>query len=159
MFVTVGTELPFNRLIRIIDEWAGNHRSHEVFAQIGRTDYRPSNISFTDFVEGPIFDERFVEADLVVSHAGMGTVLSALQHRQPLIVMPRRAALGEHRNDHQVATARWLSTLGQIQVAMDEAELLGRLVSRSAVVPERSIGPHADPSLIEAVRRAVDEVV
>ena len=58
-------------------------------------------------------------AAAIVAHAGMGTILTALETGKRLLVMPRRAALGEHRNDHQLATvsrspswaaSRWQST-------------------------------------------------
>ena len=70
-------------------------------------------------------------ADAVVAHAGIGTILGALELGKPTVVMPRRAALGEHRNDHQLATARRFSGPG-IAVALDEHELaaeLGRMAS------------------------------
>ena len=51
----------------------------------------------------------------IVAHAGMGTILTALEIGKPLLVMPRRAALGEHRNDHQLATARRFADLGELQ--------------------------------------------
>ena len=60
MLVTVGTELPFDRLVRTIDEWAGDTgQADRIFAQIGRTDYRPKNIAWAEFVAAPTFDRLF----------------------------------------------------------------------------------------------------
>ncbi len=56
-------------------------------------------------------------ATAIVAHAGMGTILTALEMGKPLLVMPRRAALGEHRNDHQLATASRFAELGRVKVA------------------------------------------
>lgn len=158
IFVTVGTELPFDRLVRTIDEWAGDTGAgSRVFAQIGQTDLTPANIRWSNFVEVSKFDSLFRSAELVVSHAGMGTILSALQYQQPLLVVPRRAALGEHRNDHQLATARRLSELGRVQVALDEADLVRRLDSTEAVAAQTEIGPFADDSLLTALRSAIGD--
>lgn len=160
VLVTVGTELPFDRLVRAIDLWAGETgQTDRVFAQIGRTDYRPTNIASAEFVAAPTFDRLFRGADLVVSHAGMGTVLSAMQIRKPLLVMPRRAALGEHRNDHQLASARQLQEFGRVQVAFDDVELLARLRSGQRVEAAEAVGPHAADSLIVAVRAAITGAV
>ena len=56
--------------------------------------------------------DRMVAADAIIAHAGMGTILTALEMGKPLLVMPRRAELGEHRNDHQLATAMRFADLG-----------------------------------------------
>ena len=68
-----------------------------------------------------------VAADAIVAHAGMGTILTALELGKPLLVLPRRASLGEHRNEHQLATARRFADTGRLAVAFDESELAQRL--------------------------------
>lgn len=158
IFVTVGTELPFDRLVDAVDEWAfteGCH--HEVFAQIGPSTRPPAHIRWARFLEGPQFRQLLCAADLTVAHAGMGTILSALQYQRPLIVVPRRASLGEHRSEHQLATAERLSALGRVEVAPDEVELVARLGadrydSRSA------IGEFADRSLLDAIRGSIESL-
>ena len=42
---------------------------------------------------------------VVIAHDEMGSIITALEMGKPIVVMPRRAELGEHRNDHQVAAA------------------------------------------------------
>jgi UDP-N-acetylglucosamine transferase subunit ALG13 len=83
------------------------------------------------------FDEKFGEADVVVAHAGIGTILKAQQHRKPLVLFPRRAAFGEHRNDHQLATCAQLRDRPGVYVADDEAELK-RLLLKSSLKPADS---------------------
>ena len=155
IFVTVGSDLPFNRLVRVVDEWAYDTGRDDVFAQIGDTDWRPAHIAWTEFLQPPEFARRFAESEVVVAHAGMGTILSALQLEKPIVVMPRRASLGEVRNEHQFATARHLSVLGKINVAMDETELRGKLSSLHQLQPRDRIGPYASDSLIKALREII----
>jgi UDP-N-acetylglucosamine transferase subunit ALG13 len=81
----------------------------------------------------------------------MGTILSAMRYCKPLLVMPRRAALGEQRNDHQLATARHLRGLGKIAVASDEIELIEKLGCLDQLVVREAIGPYAQPELIAAI--------
>lgn len=170
VFVTVGTDLPFDRLIETMDNWAADHPEHEVFAQIGNSKYQPAHIGYSNFIEPPNFKKRFQSSDLIVSHAGMGTILSSLSYHKPLLVMPRIAAKGEHRNEHQLATAKHLQELNKINVAQDETQLLAILESLespnepfaashepsgsisnqpSAIshLPKASIGPYASESL------------
>jgi UDP-N-acetylglucosamine transferase subunit ALG13 len=155
ILVTVGSDLPFDRLVRVVDEWAKDTGRDDVFAQIGATDWRPSHIAWTQFLQPPEFTRRLAESDVVVAHAGMGTILSALQWQKPILVMPRRASLGEVRNEHQLATARQLASLGKINVAMDESELRGKLSGLHQLQSYERIGPHASDSLINTLREFI----
>lgn len=156
IFVTVGTDLPFNRLVRVVDEWAQATGRQDVFAQIGETDWQPAHVAWSRFLQPSEFARRFAEAEVVVAHAGMGTILSALQWEKPILAMPRRASLGEHRNEHQLATARLLSELGKINVAMDDAELRAMLDGLGELRPREKIGAYASEPLITALREFID---
>jgi len=129
IFVSVGTQFGFDRLVRSVDEWAQDRKDVEVFAQIADGKYVPSHIAWKRRLTVDQFDERFEAADVIVSHAGMGNIIKALLGRKPIIVLPRDFALGEHRNDHQSATARKLSGLEGCYFAADTLSLqeyLGR---------------------------------
>jgi UDP-N-acetylglucosamine transferase subunit ALG13 len=152
IFVTVGTDGPFDRLVRAVDCWAGETGRTGVYAQIGRSRLEPSHIQYVQFLEPPEFAERFRSASIVVSHAGMGTILTALHHGKPVLVMPRRASLGEQRNEHQLATARHLLELGKVRVAFDEQELRAQLDRLDDVSACATIGAYAQPELIGAIR-------
>lgn len=143
IFVTVGTQGPFDRMIRAIDEWATRHGREDVFAQIGRDAWRPKTIEWVASLDAVEFKRRVEAAQVVVSHAGMGTILTALELGKPVLIMPRRAALGEQRNDHQVATVKKLGALQLATVANDEVELadwLEKLDDLRAARQERSQG-------------------
>jgi UDP-N-acetylglucosamine transferase subunit ALG13 len=151
IFVTVGTQLAFDRLIAAVDGWAAATEAGEVFAQIGPSDYVPRHIEAQAFISPEECRRRMQEADAIVAHAGMGTIISALQLGKPVVVMPRRAAFGEHRNDHQVATARRFGEFGSVLVANDAGELAARLGELDAVRLGGRISPYASPELIAAV--------
>jgi UDP-N-acetylglucosamine transferase subunit ALG13 len=152
IFVTVGTQLPFDRLIAAVDRWAATRPAARVLAQIGPSDLSPAHIECERFVAPATCRERMLAADAIVAHAGMGTILSALEMGKPLLVMPRRAALGEHRNDHQVATARRFAALGPVGVAFDETELRAKLDRLEGLGARAPIGRHAPAPVIAALR-------
>jgi UDP-N-acetylglucosamine transferase subunit ALG13 len=149
IFVTIGTQLPFDRLIRIIDELAPQ-LNEEVVAQVYQCGFMPKNIRTIDFLAPDEFNTLFDKARLIISHAGMGTILSALQKDKPIIVFPRIAALGEHRNEHQLATANKFKELGSVYVAMNEDELKKLLLCQN-LKPLSEIGKYASRSLIESI--------
>ena len=151
IFVTVGTQLPFDRMISVVDAWAGRS-GEEVFAQIGPSQQDFPNLETADFLPPGELAKRIEESSCIVAHAGMGTILSALEVRKPLLVMPRRAELGEHRNDHQIATARKLSERGLVQVAWTDEEMLARLDGLAEIQGVASPRSEASPELLAALR-------
>ena len=136
ILVTVGTQLPFDRLIRAMDGIAPD-LAQPVFAQTGGGTYQPDHMEWQHFIEPREFEARFGAASIIVSHAGIGTVLMALRHHKPLILYPRRVALHEHRNDHQMATVAALAGRSGIYGAEDD-EALARTLR------ERLEAPRAD---------------
>ena len=123
IFVTVGTQLPFDRLLTAVDQWACANRDHKVIAQTGKTDLVLPWIESQPFVNAAEFKKHLKQADVLVAHAGMGSILTAMELGKPVIIMPRRADLGEHRNDHQLATAERLAHLANLQIVNSASEL------------------------------------
>jgi UDP-N-acetylglucosamine transferase subunit ALG13 len=155
IFVTVGTQLPFDRLIRAVDSWAAQNPEIEVFAQIGPSEFRPGHIESVDFVTPDVADRYFRKADLIVSHAGMGSIITALKYRKPLLMLPRKASFGEHRNDHQMATAKWLGTRNGITVAWSEDEVARYLAGQMQMSAGGELSDCADPAFIARLREAI----
>lgn len=152
IFATVGTQLPFDRLTSALDEWARAHAEKDVFAQIGATGFIPQSMRWSPSLTPEQFQRQLSSASLVISHAGIGSIISALELGKPLIVMPRQARYGEHRNDHQVATAKRFQAMRSIRVVQDEHELvrcLSTICSEHTKVAE--VGPPA-PKLLSRIR-------
>ncbi|QPB22387.1 glycosyltransferase [Rhizobium sp. 007] len=122
IIVTVGTQLAFDRLIKMVDELAPSLKQ-EVFAQIGAGSYTPKYHAWSANVEASEFDERLKHCSIIVSHAGIGTVLKAYRYMKPIVLVPRLSSLGEHRNDHQLATVSQLKNRPGIYVAGSKEEL------------------------------------
>lgn len=155
IFITVGTDLPFDRMMKVVDLWAGETGRKDVFAQIGEGGWQPKHIPFVEFLEPAEFKKRFAEATLIIGHAGMGTILSALLHGKPILVMPKKASLGEHRNEHQTATAKRMMALGNVNVAFDEAELREKLDRVDELQGREPIGAHASGGLVDGIREFI----
>jgi UDP-N-acetylglucosamine transferase subunit ALG13 len=156
IFVTVGTQLPFDRLVQAVDDWAGRHPDEEVFAQIGPARaWSPRHMQHARFLPPAQADGLMKRADVIVAHAGMGSVLNAMALQRPIVIVPRRAALGEHRNDHQVATARWLEERPGVFVAWEETAVAGLLDDRHRLSGGAPISPYASGPLVEMLAETV----
>ena len=157
ILLTVGAQMPFDRLVAAADDWAGRRGRTDVFAQVGDTSYEPRHLRWEKFVTPDRLRELVLSAELIVAHAGMGTILTALELGKPIIVLPRRGSLRETRNDHQVATARQFGDRGLVAVAWDEHELGPKLDSELGHLQAADkIPPQASPALCLAVTKFLE---
>lgn len=155
IFVTTGTQLPFDRLVRAVDQWAAENPGHEIFAQIGSGKYQPANMTFVEKLDPNEYKHHFDRSELVISHAGMGTIISGLENAKRLVLMPRRATLGEHRNDHQLGTAAKFGHHALIDIVENETEIGAKIsesLSNNNSVSEGTVKLEPSPELIRRVR-------
>jgi len=120
MFVTVGATLPFDRMIRSVAELkASGEIPERVIAQVGTGG---TNAAGLETVETLSFDEiqaLLRDADIVVSHGGTGSLITALRERCRTVVMPRLFELGEHYDNHQLEISESFEKRGLVHVARD----------------------------------------
>ena len=137
IFLTVGTQFPFDRLVKAVDKAAGtNGFDEQIVAQIGESCYCPENFEAIPAVEKAEFDQHFNKADCIISHAGMGTITMALDHRKPLLVMPRLKKYGEVVNNHQLAIAKKYEQLGYLLVAYGAEDVPNKMKQLKSFVPQ-----------------------
>src|SRR6185503_6968826 len=68
IFVTVGTQLPFDRLVKAVDAWAGSSGEAGAFAQIGSNAYQPAHMEWAPYLPVEMFRRKLEAASLVISH-------------------------------------------------------------------------------------------
>lgn len=131
IYVTVGNhDQPFDRLLASMDRLAAE-LGEEVVMQTGVSQYRPHHAKWEPFFPYDQAEEMIRSAAVVIAHAGIGTVIACRAHGTPLVICPRRAAKGEHFNDHQIEIARELirDPRPGIAVALDESDIKEKLVA------------------------------
>lgn len=103
IFVTLGTQdKSFIRLLEAIDkEIEKGNIKDKVIVQAGYTKYKSKNMEIFKSVSSDRLEELIEEADLIITHGGVGSILTALKHHKKVIVAPRLAKYNEHTNDHQ----------------------------------------------------------
>jgi len=94
IFVTLGTT-PFDSLIKYIDE-NDFFKKHEVLIQ-SKGNYRPKNFDFFEFSE--LIDDIYLESDLIITHAGAGSIYSLLEKRMKFISVPNFERVDKHQKD------------------------------------------------------------
>lgn len=161
IFVTVGTQLPFDRLVRAIDRWAAVHPGHEIVAQVGDSDLECSTLEVVQDLDPAEYEELMERCTHVVAHAGTGSILTALAHGKPVLIVPRDVQRGEVRSDHQVHTARAFQGLPGVRVLEqieDLEEVLPAFLEAPAPAPPVRHGGRQgeERDLPAAIRAVVD---
>ena len=155
ILVTVGTQLTFDRLIRAVESWAQAQGRTDLVFQTGKGGYKPSIGKVCEFI-GPVELDRMIsEAELVIGHAGIGTIISRLSLSKPIVVMPRLYALGEHRNDHQKATVAHMRHMPGVVVADDEQALAEAINTARGLADRIEFPCEAQQQLTDYIRQRV----
>ena len=104
ILVTLGTQdKTFPRLIEAVEKQIklGNIKD-EVIVQAGSTKYESDLMKIVDFMPIDEFDDLYNKADLIITHAGEGSIIMGLEQGKKVIAAARLAKYGEHVNDHQM---------------------------------------------------------
>lgn len=152
IFVTIGTSEPFDRLVRALPDGGGE----ELVVQCGESSLRPEGATVHTYLPFEDLVELVRRARVVVCHAGVGTILTALANGRRPIVVPRLARFGEAVDDHQVALARRLADSGLVVLAEEPAQLPGLIAT--APMPEAA-APTPSRELVGELSRFVADAV
>lgn len=116
IFVTLGTQdKSFKRLLENIDKQINlGNITDEVIVQAGYTDYSSSNMKIFKMIPMEEFDKYIKKCDILITHAGVGSIMSGLMNDKKVISVPRLKKYNEHTNDHQLDIASSFSKEGYI---------------------------------------------
>ena len=151
IFIVTGTQEPFDRLLKIVDRWYSRNKGIKIIAQTAKSTFSSKNMMCFDYLEPDVFNEYFNNADVIIGHAGIGTIIEALENEKKLVVFPRLVKYNEHRNDHQLHTAKGFDKLGLINVAYSENELLKYLDDLDSIPTKENIDNKAEQKLLDSL--------
>lgn len=120
---TLGTQkFQMNRLIEAVNNLADT-LDEEIFIQTGNSTFVPTKCKHSAFVDKDKFQKMICESSLLITHAGVGSIMTALNAGKPVIVVPRRAIFHEHVDDHQVEIAEAFAGKGCVLYCEDVNDL------------------------------------
>jgi UDP-N-acetylglucosamine transferase subunit ALG13 len=161
IFVTVGNATQnSDRLLTRIDRLArdGAFGAEKILVQYGNNSgFGSDRCICKAFLTADEFRAAIEEADVVVCHAGSGTILHVLESGKVPVVVPRRLKYGEVIDDHQVQLAKALADSSRVVAVMDVADLE---VAIAQVRTVRIDPHHADKTPLAAlVAVAIEDLV
>lgn len=132
IFIVLGTQkFQFNRLLKLLDKLIEENKIKDsVFAQIGHSDYTPKHYAFTDFLDKDNFEKKIQECDVLITHSGVGTIISGVNNNKPTIVVPRLKKFNEHVDDHQCEIANAFAKK-KLVLLYEENDKLEELINKS----------------------------
>ena len=125
ILVTLGTQdKEFTRLLKEIDKLISKKIiKDEVIVQAGYTKYESKNMKVFDYVDSDVFNNYVEKADLIICHAGVGTIFDCIKKNKKVIVVPRLAKFNEHNNDHQLEITKEFEKKGYVLSVYDIKDL------------------------------------
>ena len=116
ILVTLGTnDKTFIRLIKEIERLIQVGVINEkVVVQAGYTKYESKNMEIFDLIPYEKFDDLIAECNLLITHGGVGSIITGLKNKKVVIAVPRLEEYGEHVNNHQKEIIRNFSNAGYI---------------------------------------------
>jgi UDP-N-acetylglucosamine transferase subunit ALG13 len=125
ILVLLGTQNnSFHRLLEEIDRNIENGNiTEEVIVQAGFTKYKSQNMKIFDMVPQEKLAELVNQADLIITHGGVGSMMLGIKAGKKVIAIPRLKKYGEHVNDHQLEIIDTFKKQGVIVGLNDVSEL------------------------------------
>ena len=132
ILVVLGTQdKEFPRLLEAVDrEIEKGNIKEKVVVQAGQTKYESNNMEIHGLVSAPEFDKLMDKADLIITHGGAGTILSAIKKGKKIIAAARLAKYKEHHNDHQKQIIKEFADQGYL-LELRDFNKLGKLIEKS----------------------------
>ena len=135
IFVILGTQdKPFTRLLEAIDRCDINER---IVVQAGYTQYSSSKMEVFDYVGNQDFENYLKEADLIICHGGIGTIMQAVNFDKKIIAIPRLKEFHEHHNNHQKEVLDNFATEGYVLTTDNLANLNQLIVASKTFKPRQ----------------------
>jgi UDP-N-acetylglucosamine transferase subunit ALG13 len=153
LVATGASQFPFDRLLRAVERLPAGER---VVVQHGCSAVRPARAECLDFLPMPDLAALVREARVVVTHAGVGSILLCLTNGRSPIVVPRRKRDGETVDDHQLESARRFAAAGLVTLVEDPQDLEAALaVAGDGVVAP----PSGEGALVRELRSYFEQTI
>ena len=159
ILVLLGTQNnDFHRLLDEIEKNIQNGNiTDEVIVQAGFTKYKSNDMKIFDLVEKEKLENLIDKADLVITHAGLGSIEMALEKNKRVIAVPRLKKYGEHVNNHQEDLKNEFNKKGWV-IGIDEVSDLEKAIKKSKTFTPKKYVKKNNDKVINIVKTFIDKI-
>lgn len=125
LFVPLGTQkFPFGRIITAFNELVeqGRYKPEEIIMQSALYPVKPNFTAF-GLIPNEDFNRYMKEAEVIVTHSGVNSIISCMELGKPLVICPRLHEYGEHVDNHQMEIATLMHDKYDVLVCTDMKDL------------------------------------
>ncbi len=155
LFVPLGTQkFPFGRIITALNGFVekGIYSPKEIVMQSAIYPIKPE-FTHLGLIPYADFNLYMNEAEVVVTHSGVNSIISCMELGKPLVVCPRLYEYGEHVDNHQMEIARLMHEKYNVLVCTDMKDLHA-LIKKAKEHQYRQWISHRD-ELLNAIRNLI----
>lgn len=124
ILVTLGTQK--EQFTRLLDYIENSNIKDEIIVQAGHTKYESKKMKIFDFIPYEKMNEYIEKADLIITHAGTGSILMPLKNGKKVIACARLSKYEEHVDDHQLQIIEVFKDEGYI-LELDESTDINKM--------------------------------
>ena len=132
ILVLLGTQN--NSFHRLLEEVEKNIKdktiNEEVIVQVGYTKYQTHRMRVIDLMSKEQLEQFQDEASLIITHGGVGSIISSIEKGKKVIAVPRKHEYGEHVNNHQIQIIKDFTDKGYI-IGIENVEDLHDAIIKS----------------------------
>ncbi len=158
ILVMLGTQNnSFHRLLEEIDKLVEKKVINEkVVVQAGYTKYSSTNMEIFGLMPQEKLEKYQDEADLIITHGGVGSIIGSLKKGKKVIAVPRLHEYGEHVNDHQKQIVESFDKEGYIIGINDVTELEEAICKLKEFEPKKYEGNNK--KMLSIIENFIDNI-
>lgn len=158
ILVTLGTQdKQFYRILEALEDKLDKHLiDDEVIVQAGcSADFKSKHMKIFDLIPMDEFDEMIKKCDLLITHGGVGSIITGLKNNKKVIAAARLSKYNEHVNDHQLQIIDNFSKEGYI-LKLDNFDDIDKLIKDSSKFEPKKFKSNTD-NMINLIDREIEK--
>ena len=148
ILVLLGTQN--NSFHRLLEEIEKNIKDgtikEEVIVQAGYTKFQSHKMRIIDLISKEQLEKFQDETDLIITHGGVGSIISSIEKGKKVIAVPRMHEYGEHVNNHQKEIVKDFNDKGYI-IGVEKVEDLKQAIIKSKDFEPKKYQPNNEKML------------
>lgn len=158
VLVMLGTQNnDFSRLLKEIDNLIDkNIIKGEVVVQAGYTKYESENMKIFDLIQKDKLLSLQQKADLIITHGGVGSIISSIEKGKKVIAVPRKHEYQEHVNNHQEEIVHTFNEKGYIIGIEDVKDLENAIIRAKDFIPKKYI--HDNTRMLKIIEDFIEKI-
>ena len=156
--VLLGTQN--NSFYRLLEEIEKNIKDgtikEEVIVQAGYTKFQSDKMRIIDLISKEQLEQFQDEADLIITHGGVGSIISSIEKGKKVIAVPRMHEYGEHVNNHQIEIVKDFNDKGYI-IGIEKVEDLKQAIIKAKKFEPNKYQPNNE-KMLKIIENFIDKI-